>query len=260
MSAARPVAVFSAALLGLLGPTARGASVPSPADAGAGTTASTAKPAAAPLVEALVAKHGEAQRARAEQGVRQVLAFWRLGPDGDGDEKALSDFVTSQFLADPATLERTLARFEEALEAADGHFLEIGRTWRTGAELELAPELPVDAFLAATEPAAHLQEDLFASKIAFVALLNWALPTLDQMVAQGPAWTRRQWAAARLTRRFSLRPSGAAEGARAAAAARAAAYIAGYNLWVHHLLARGRDAAVSQREAPPQPLEPPGPD
>jgi hypothetical protein len=191
---------------------------------------------AASLVEAVVAKAGEGQRGRAAQGVRQVLAFWRLGASGDGDENALREFVTSQFIADPMTLERTLKRFEEVLEAADGHMLEIGRSWRTGAELELGPELPLDSFLAATEPAAHLQEDLFSSKVAFVALLNWPLPSLEEMVSGGPAWTRRQWAAARLTRRFSLRPGGAAEAARAAAGAKAAAYVAGYNLWVHHLL------------------------
>ncbi len=237
MSCARPAGSTVLALLAALAATAGPDPAQARPNAGAAATASAAKPSAAPLVEALVAKHGVGQRARAEQGVRQVLSFWRPGPDGDGDERALSDFVTSQFIADAATLERTLARFEETLEAADGHFLEIGRTWRSGAELELGPELPLDSFLAATEPSAHLQEDLFASKIAFVALLNWPLPTLDEMVAQGPGWTRRQWAAARLTRRFSLRPSGAAEGARAAAAARAAAYIAGYNLWVHHLLA-----------------------
>jgi hypothetical protein len=202
----------------------------------AGDAGSASSRLAPSLVDALVAKHGESQRARAEKGVRQVLAFWRLGANADGDESALREFVTSQFIADPATLERTLKRFEEVLEAADGHFLEIGRSWRTGAELELGPELPVDGFLAATEPSAHLQEDLFSSKVAFVALLNWPLPSLDEMVSAGPAWTRRQWAAARLTRRFSLRPGGAAEAARAAAAAKASAYIAGYNLWVHHLL------------------------
>jgi hypothetical protein len=188
------------------------------------------------LVNALVAKHGESQRARAEQGVRQVLAFWRLGPNADGDENVLREFLASQFISDPALLERSLKRFEEVLEAADGHFLEIGRSWRTGAELELGPELPIDGFLAATDPAAHLQEDLFSSKVAFVALLNWPLPTLEEMVTSGATWTRRQWAAARLTRRFSLRPGGAAEAARAAAGAKAEAYIAGYNLWVHHLL------------------------
>src|SRR5260221_48597 len=39
-----------------------------------------------PLVEALVQKHGEASRTRAERGVKQVIALWR---DDDGDGKAL---------------------------------------------------------------------------------------------------------------------------------------------------------------------------
>jgi hypothetical protein len=211
-------------------PGARGQPAPDAGQSGAGLPQ-------APLVEALVAKYGEAQRSRATVGVRQVLAFWRLGSDADGDAAALEGFVKSQFIADPATLEQTLRRFEEVLEAADGHLLEVGRTWRTGAELELGPELPLDAFLASMDPSAHLQEDLFASKVAFVALLNWPLPSLDEMVAAGPGWTRRQWAAARLTRRFSLRPGGDAEAARASAQAKAEAYIAGYNLWVHHLVA-----------------------
>jgi hypothetical protein len=219
--------VFASAFLGAQAGWAQAASPD------AGSALSRLAPS---LVDALLAKYGESQRVRAEQGVRQVLAFWRLGANQDGDESSLREFVTSQFIADPVTLERTLQRFEEVLEAADGHFLEIGRSWRTGAELELGPELPLDGFLAATEPSAHLQEDLFSSKVAFVALLNWPLPSLDEMVSSGPTWTRRQWVAARLTRRFSLRPGGAAEAARAAAAAKAAAYIAGYNLWVHHLL------------------------
>ena len=224
-------------LLGAVGLMAA-AAAPSQ-DAGATLHPPPAAVLATPLVEALVVKYGEGQRTRAQQGVRQVLAFWRLGPDGDGDDKALAEFVTTQFIADPAVLERSFKRFEEAFEIVDGHLLEIGRNWRSGAELELGPELPVDAYLAATDPGAHLQEDLFASKIAFVVLLNWPLPTLEDMVAKGPTWTRRQWAEARLAERFVLRPSGAAQAARAAASAKAEAYIAGYNLWVHHLVGPG---------------------
>jgi hypothetical protein len=185
------------------------------------------------LVESLVRLHGEALRARAELGVKQVTAFWRAE---DGDAAALQRFVTSAFIADPALLARTRDRLAEAFESADGHILEIGRSWRSGAELERGPELPVDALLAATDPGAHLQEDLFSSKIAFTALLNWPLDSLDELVSQGPGWSRTRWAEARLTGRFATRPSGAALAARAEASAAAEAYIAGYNLWVHHLV------------------------
>ena len=57
------------------------------------------------------------------------------------------------------------------------------------------------------------------------------------MVAQGPGWSRARWAEARLAGRFATRPSGAALAERAEASAAAEAYIAGYNLWVHHLMA-----------------------
>ena len=204
------------------------------------TTATTpattppAKPAAAPLIEAIVQQHGEGQRARAERGVSQVLSFWRAS---DGDDAALRELVQTEFIADPAVLARTRERMAEALEAADGHLLEISRKWREGAELELHPELPIDSLLAATDPGAQLQENLFSSKIAFTVLLNWPLTTLDQKVTDGPRWSRVQWAEARLTDRFNTRPSGEATAARAAASAEAEAYIAGYNLWAHHLLA-----------------------
>jgi len=206
------------------------AQVPMVPVAGGGAAPATSAPG---LVETLVRAHGEAARPRAERGVKQVTAFWRAE---DGDAAALQRFVTSEFIADPAVLARTRDRLSEAFEAADGHFLEIGRTWRAGAELERGPELPIDALLAATDPSAHLQEDLFSSKIAFTVLLNWPLDTLDEMVAQGPGWSRTRWAEARLAGRFSTRPSGAALAERAEASAAAEAYIAGYNLWVHHLL------------------------
>src|SRR5215470_5010440 len=217
-------------------PETAGVRVPPPAEApmvpvpggGAAPAASTTG-----LVETLVRLHGEPARARAERGVKQVTAFWRAE---DGDAAALQTFVTSEFIADPAVLARTRDRLAEAFEASDGHFLEIGRSWRSGAELERGPELPIDALLAATDPGAHLQEDLFSSKIAFTVLLNWPLDRLDEMVAQGPSWSRTRWAEARLTGRFATRPSGAALAARAEASAAAEAYIAGYNLWVHHLV------------------------
>ena len=188
------------------------------------------RPPAGELVAALVRKHGEASRARVERGVKQVLALWR---PQDGDVHA---FVAESFAADPSPL---LGRFSQALEQMDGHLLEIGRALRSWSELELGPQLPVDQLFASMDVGAHLSDDLFDSKLAFVALLNFPLPELDEMTAAGPSWTRRQWAEARLTRRFAQRPSGAALQAVAKASADSEAYIAGYNLWMHHLLDRG---------------------
>src|SRR3954466_1425255 len=175
------------------------------------------------LVSALVQKHGEAARARAERGVRQVAAFWRAE---DGDEKALRTFTDESFLSDPGQLDALHHRFSLAMEQIDGHMLEIGRALRSWSELELGPQMDVDQLFAAIDVSAHLPEDLFSSKLAFVALLNFPQPDLQEMLAQGPRWSRKEWAEARLTRRFSLRPSGAARQAVAKASADAEAYIA----------------------------------
>src|SRR5205085_1525686 len=137
-----------------------------------------------------------------------------------------------------------LRRFSAAFEQIDGHMLEIGRALKSWNELELGTQMEVDQRFAALDPSAHLSEDLYSVKLAFVALLNFPLPTLAEMIAQGPSWSRREWAAVRVLRRpsdrngqIALRPSGAALASRAQATADAEGYIAGYNLWMHHILA-----------------------
>lgn len=190
-----------------------------------------AKPTNTSAVEAkLIATHGEAARARVEQGVRQVAALWR---DADGD---LGAFASEHFIADPARLDAAFARFQANLEQVDGHLLEIGRELRRPTELDLGPMEKVDPLFAAWDPSAHLTEDFFASKLGFVALLNFPLTTLEQRLAQGPGWSRRQWAEARLTGRFGRRvPADVQQGITAAQAA-ADLYIADYNVWMHHVL------------------------
>ena len=117
----------------------------------------------------LVQKHGEAARPRAERGVRQVAAFWRKE---DGDAATLRAFTDMAFAADPQQLDALLRRFSAALEQIDGHMVEIGRALRSWSELELGPQMDVDQLFAALDVAAHVPEDLFSTKLAFVALLK----------------------------------------------------------------------------------------
>ena len=206
------------------------------------------------LVETLVRLTARRPGPGPSAGVKQLLAFWRAE---DGDAGGSQRFVTSAFIADPAVLDRTRDRLAEAFEAADGHLLEIGRTWRAGAELERGPELPIDAPARRDRPGAHLQEDLFSSKIAFTALLNWPLDTLDEMVAQGPGWSRTRWAEARLAGRFATRPSGAAlrpSAPRPPPPPRRTSR--GYNIWVAPPGGLRRAAALPDGQAADQPLEP----
>jgi len=187
------------------------------------------------LVEQLVAKHGEGQQPRIERGLAQAARLWR---NMDGDEKAFQQFTLENFIpdSDVKLLDATFERFEFALEQIDGHNNEIGRELRHWSELDVGPMIPIDRIFAAFEPAAHLTDDLFANKAAFVVLLNFPLTTLDERIENGPKWSRRQWAEARLTQRFSKRVPAEVNQKITQASADGDAYIAEYNIWMHHLI------------------------
>ena len=179
-------------------------------------------------------RHGEAQRARVDRGVAQVLAQWRAS---DGDPAALQAFLTEQFVSDPAQLDALFGRLEAALEQLDGHALEVNRELARPATVDLGPMQPVDGLLASYDAGAGTVEALFGTKVAFAALLNFPLTTLEERLSAGERWSRRQWAEARLSGRFARRVPGDVNAAIARASAAAELYIADYNVFMHHVVA-----------------------
>ena len=186
--------------------------------------------AAAAAVTALIAKHGEAARPRVERGVAQVAALWR---PSDGE---LSAFCLEQFVPDPAGVDGLFARLEGQLEQLDGHMLELTRMLKWNTDVDTGPNVPIDALLAAFDPSAGIVEDLFTSKVAFVALLNFPVRSLADQQQGAAGFDRRQWAELALTRRFDSRIPGTITATATAVEASADSYIAGYNLWMHHIL------------------------
>ena len=183
--------------------------------------------------KALVDKYGEAQRARAQRGLKQISEFWN---DKDGNSAAFEEFVTANFAGDQATLDTMFNRYDALLEQYNGHMQEVGREFRTQAELDRGPILPFDDIFAGYDPSAHFIDDAFQNKMAFVVLLNFPLTTLDQRLTEGPNWSRRQWAEARLTQLFSKRIPADVNLEIANAGAESAKYIAEYNIWMHHVV------------------------
>jgi hypothetical protein len=160
------------------------------------------------LEKELVARHGAGQRQRIRRGLQQVVERWRVE---DGTAGELVKFATRHFIpdSDGKTLEDTARHLEYAFEMLDGHSNEVARELSRYQVLDEGPLRPVDGLLAAYSPTAHINEDLFRGRIAFVALLNFPLTTLKQRLEQGHSWSRGQWALARLTQRFEHRvPAG----------------------------------------------------
>jgi len=185
------------------------------------------------LEQELAAKYGEEQRPRIHRGLAQVAQFWRAE---DGDAAAFEDFARANFAGSQAALDTVFERFERLLEQLDGHMLEINREFRQQLDLDLGPILPFDEVFAGYDPSAHIADDFFDNKLAFVVLLNFPLTTLLERLQHGPAWSRRQWAEARLAQRFSKRIPAEVNLAIGQAGAEAGRYISEYNIWMHHLL------------------------
>ena len=185
------------------------------------------------LTAELAARHGDAQRPRIERGLRQVAEFWR---EEDGDATAFEEFVRANFAGDQPTLDTIFNRLEHMLEQLGGHMHEINREFRQQLDLDLGPLLPLDELIGGYDPSAHVVDDFFQNKLAFVVLLNFPLTTLDDRLKHGPSWSRRQWAEVRLAQVFSKRIPGDVNLSISEAAAQSGQYISEYNIWMHHLL------------------------
>ena len=191
------------------------------------------KGSATKLEAELTAKYGQPEQPRIQRGLLQMSEYWRAQ---DGNAAAFEEFVRTNFAGDPATLDAMFNRYQRLLEQLSGHMHEINREFRQQADLDVGPMLPFDGIFAAYDPAAHVLDDFFASKGAFVVLLNFPLTTLEERLTQGPKWTRRQWAEARLALAFSKRIPADVNLAIAQASSDTAEYIAQYNIWMHHVL------------------------
>ena len=184
------------------------------------------------LEKVLVEKYGEPQRTRIHRGMTQAAGLWR---ESDGDESVFRDFLNTNFAPEGPVLDALFTRFQRRLEVIDGHLVELGYEFRLHTDLDRGDILPFDEAFAGYALGAHVNDDLFESKIAFVALLNFPLTTLDERLGVGSTWTRRQWAETRLASRFEQRvPAPVVQGI-AKALSDADLYINQYNVWAHHL-------------------------
>ncbi len=202
-----------------------GGEAPAGASVGAGIVKQT--------IDTLVAKHGDALKTRIEQGVKQTAERWR---QEDGTENDFFDFCRENFISDQQTLDQTFARFEQNLMLINGYYTELRRDLSLPLQLDTGPVLPIDLRFGEFSPGVHMIDDMYATRLAFVALLNFPLTTLEQRLQQGASWNRRQWAEARLAQRFEARVPASAQQQATTAYTAADNYISSYNIHMRNVL------------------------
>ncbi|MGH1361938.1 MAG: hypothetical protein ACRBF0_00185 [Calditrichia bacterium] len=184
-------------------------------------------------IESLINTHGKGQKSRIDRGVRQVAARWS---DDDGDNQTFDEFCQQHFISDSEKLTRLRDRFQSHLESIYGNFHRTYRELNWALHVDTGEMQPVDSLFANFDVFAHIQEDLFKARLAFVALLNFPLYTLEEKNRDGLTWERHVWADARLADRFDERIPGHVKQHRTSIYAAAEDYVYSYNIYMHNLL------------------------
>lgn len=193
----------------------------------------------ASLARRLGAGHGES----IARGVRQVAERWW---EEDGDAASFAAFCGKHYLADEPARDAAFARLESALEQVDGHLHEIARELRRPLDTDTGPLGPLDLLLGDVDLSANVEPDLYRTKVAFLALLNYPVHGLEERHRLGRGWSRAEWARSCLMDRFALRvPADVVKGTTRALNA-ADVYISSYDIPMDRVL-----AADGRRPFPP---------
>ena len=185
------------------------------------------------VTKSLLDSIGETQRIRIERGVKQVAQLWQ---QTDGTNEDFTTFCMENFIADSVQLDVLYKRLEKNFETLSGYFNEIDVTLKEPIQLVGFEESPVDMLFGGYDVRAHMDDDFYANKIAFVTALNFPFYSLNEKTKLGDTWTRKQWAYARMGDRFTSRISAQVQQHLSQTLTNADSYISNYNIYMGQLV------------------------
>lgn len=178
-------------------------------------------------------KHGSQHQFRIERGVKQIASVWQVS---DGDDEAFSAFAMDHFIADKAELDLLFDRCANNFEYLFGYLDRISLELNRQTVEDRGPVHKIDQYFSAYSPSAHVQEDLFQNKIAFIVALNFPNYTLEEKNQLGLSWNDRQWGYARLGDLFTTRIPPEINQQLSKVASEVDLYISEYNIFAGQLI------------------------
>lgn len=154
------------------------------------------------VIKQLVEKHGPEHQFRIERGVSQAATLWR---NSDGSVKDFEDFVSENYIADPMELDMVFDRMAANFEYLYGYMNRITLELNRQIHEPRGPVHKIDQLFGAYSPAAHVQDDFYKNKIAFIVALNFPYYSLEEKNRLGGNWNAREWGFARLGEVFTAR-------------------------------------------------------
>jgi hypothetical protein len=181
----------------------------------------------------LLQKFAANEKFRCERGAEQVAALWRTE---DGSKEEFVTFCRENFMAEGAPLDALFKKLEFYSETLNGHFNEMSLDKDQPVDLDWGEITPVDIAMNQFDPAAHISEDMFQSKLAFISLLNFPVYSLAEKTSLGPKWDRKQWAYTRSGGSNTTRVPAEVNQKVSALMADAGRYISDYNIFMGSLV------------------------
>lgn len=181
----------------------------------------------------LIEQHGEILKFRIERGVKQTAQLWR---ESDGSVQEFTTFCQENFLASDQEMENVFNKLMVNFEILGGNMLRVKKDLMRPLHLDEGAILPIDVMFGSYEPGAHIREDFFNNKIAFVVALNYPFYTLDEKTEFGVNWSRLDWAKARVGDFYTSRVPAHLIQEASAVETESDNYIAEYNIYMGKLV------------------------
>lgn len=185
------------------------------------------------LTAQLLEKHGTEQEFRITRGVSQAASLWR---NSDGTVEEFEAFVLENFIADAAELDLVFDRIAHNMEFLYGHMNRILLELNRQIHEDRGPIHKIDQLFGAYSPTAHIENDFFRNKIAFIVALNFPNYSLEEKNDLGAEWTPRQWGFARLGDMFTARVPASYLQEMSRISSETRLYISEYNIFAGRLL------------------------
>ena len=183
-------------------------------------------------IKQLKADHPQSPAELIERGVRHTASIW-WETDGSGDE--FISFCQENYVADETLRNEFFNKVNKHFETLYGHFNWMTLKLQEPVHLKYGDILPVDELFSGYNPGAHLQDDLYANKIAFIIALNFPYYSLSEKEELGKNWSRNEWAQARVGDLFTTRIPAKLQQDYSQVSANADLYISQYNIFAGNL-------------------------
>lgn len=184
-------------------------------------------------VSTLTGKFGKVQEEKITRGVKQVASLWQKQ---DGSVEDFETFCVKNYIGDEKERETVFKKMSRNFEIILGHFNKITLDLQWPLHIDEGELHSIDQVFGGYSPYAHLTQDFYNNKIAFIAALNFPFYSLEEKTALGEKWSRKEWAYARVGDLYIDRVPAGLNQTFSEVNTAADMYISEYNLFVGHLL------------------------